>query len=283
MNFTNLPAPAKLNLFLHIIGRRPDGYHELQSVFMLVDLCDRIDLKLLDTDTIVRRGDIIGDPDKDLCVRAARLLKEITGCRSGVEITVKKNIPSGAGMGGGSSDAATTLIALNQLWQLKLSQQQLLDIAPKLGADVPFFIFGKNAWVEGIGEKLTPIDIPISNVEILWPNVHQGTKEIFSHKDLTRDSERVKISKFAASLNSSEWKRWGHNDFEPIVRRLSPEVNEMFRLFPEFRLTGSGAAAFVIRNTEDEMVVRKKIKKWQHFFVKSLTIHPLLSAATMLN
>ena len=283
MDYTNLPAPAKLNLFLHITGRRPDGYHNLQSVFILVDLCDRISLKRIERDEICRHGDIIGDPDKDLCVRAARLLKEQTGCPFGVEITVKKNIPSGAGMGGGSSDAATTLMGLNRLWNLNLPQEELLQMAPKLGADVPFFIFGQNAWAEGIGEQLTPVNIPVSDIEILWPGVCQGTKEIFSHKDLTRDTKPVKIRVFTDALVNEDWKRWGHNDFEQVVRRLNPEVDEMFHQFPQFRLTGSGAAAFLIKKTGDERVVRKKIKKWQHFFVKSLTIHPLLSAATMLN
>ena len=279
MELLNLPAPAKLNLFLHITGRLPNGYHELQSVFVLIDLCDRIDLRLEKNGDITRTGDIIGDVEKDLCVRAARLLKEKTGCPLGVSINVRKNIPSGAGMGGGSSDAATTLMGLNQLWNLGLTTQELIEIAPKLGADVPFFLLGTNAWVEGIGEKLTPINIPETQFEIIWPGVHQGTAEIFSHKDLTRDTERVTITFFADALEKNKWSRWGHNDLEPIVRRVNPEVNKILELLPDFRMTGSGSAVFKPTNRPIAKGVLKNFpEKWQHFLVKSFTIHPLLSA-----
>ena len=149
----DLLAPAKLNLFLHIVGRRPNGYHELQSVFILVDLCDTVKLTLREDGKIVRTGDVIGDIDKDLCVKAARLLQSHFPTSFGVEIDVIKRIPAGAGLGGGSSDAATTLMGLNKLWNLQLSTEQLIPLAAKLGADVPFFLLGTNAWVEGIGEK----------------------------------------------------------------------------------------------------------------------------------
>lgn len=279
MELLNLPAPAKLNLFLHITGRLPNGYHELQSVFVLIDLCDRIDLRLEKNGDITRTGDVIGDIEKDLCVRAARLLKEKTGCPLGVSINVTKNIPSGAGMGGGSSDAATTLMGLNQLWNLGLTTQELIEIAPKLGADVPFFLLGTNAWVEGIGEKLTPINIPETQFEIIWPGVHQGTAEIFSHKDLTRDTERVTITFFADALEKNKWSRWGHNDLEPIVRRVNPEVNKILELLPDFRMTGSGSAVFKPTSRPIAKGVLKNFpEKWQHFLVKSFTIHPLLSA-----
>ena len=279
MALLNLPAPAKLNLFLHITGRLPNGYHELQSVFVLTDLCDRIDLRLEKNGDITRTGDVIGDIEKDLCVRAARLLKEKTGCSLGVSINVTKNIPSGAGMGGGSSDAATTLMGLNQLWNLGLTTQELIEIAPKLGADVPFFLLGTNAWDEGIGEKLTPINIPETQFEIIWPGVHQGTAEIFSHKDLTRDTEHVTMTVFADALEKNKWSRWGHNDLEPIVRRVNPEVNKILELLPDFRMTGSGSAVFKPTNRPIAKGVLKNFpEKWQHFLVKSFTIHPLLSA-----
>lgn len=279
MELLNLPAPAKLNLFLHIVGRLPNGYHELQSVFVLIDLCDRINLKLTHDGQITRTGDVIGDIEKDLCVRAAQLLKEKTGSNLGVSIHVEKKIPSGAGMGGGSSDAATTLMGLNRLWNLGLSKEKLMEIAPKLGADVPFFLLGTNAWVEGIGEKLTPIDIPPTQFEVIWPGVHQGTPEIFSHKDLTRDTERVTITFFADALVKNEWSRWGHNDLEPIVRRVNPEVAKVLELLPDFRMTGSGSAVF--KPTDEPLakgVLENFPEKWQHFLVKSFTIHPLLSA-----
>ena len=279
MELLNLPAPAKLNLFLHITGRLPNGYHELQSVFVLIDLCDRIDLRMTQDGQIHRTGDVIGDVEKDLCVRAARLLKEKTGCPLGVAIHVEKKIPSGAGMGGGSSDAATTLMGLNRLWNLGLSKAELMEMAPKLGADVPFFLLGTNAWVEGIGEKLTPIDIPETLFEVIWPGVHQGTPEIFSHKDLTRDTERVTMTFFADALAINKWSRWGHNDLEPIVRRVNPEVAKVFELLPDFRMTGSGSAVF--KPTDEPLakgVLENFPQKWQHFLVKSFTIHPLLSA-----
>ena len=279
MELLNLPAPAKLNLFLHITGQRPNGYHELQSVFVLIDLCDYIDLRLDPSGKITRTGDVIGDVEKDLCVRAARLLKEKTGCPLGVTINVTKKIPSGAGMGGGSSDAATTFMGLNRLWNLGLTKEELIEMAPKLGADVPFFLLGTNAWVEGIGEKLTPIDIPETQFEVIWPGVHQGTAEIFSHKDLTRDTERVTITLFADELEKNKWSRWGHNDLEPIARRVNPEVNKILELLPNFRMTGSGSAVF---RPADEPLAKGVLKnfptKWQHFLVKSFTIHPLLSA-----
>ena len=279
MELLNLPAPAKLNLFLHITGQRPNGYHELQSVFVLIDLCDHIDLRLDPSGKITRTGDVIGDIEKDLCVRAARLLKEKTGCPLGVTINVTKKIPSGAGMGGGSSDAATTFMGLNRLWNLGLSKEELIEMAPKLGADVPFFLLGTNAWVEGIGEKLTPIDIPETQFEVIWPGVHQGTAEIFSHKDLTRDTERVTITFFADELEKNKWSRWGHNDLEPIARRVNPEVDKILELLPDFRMTGSGSAVF---KPTDEPLAKGVLKnfptKWQHFLVKSFTIHPLLSA-----
>lgn len=187
-------------------------------------------------------------------------------------------------MGGGSSDAATTLMGLNHLWNLGLSQKELLEIAPKLGADVPFFLLGSNAWVEGIGEKLTPIEIPETTFEVIWPGVHQSTVEIFSHEDLTRDTKRVTMSFFADELAKNEWSRWGRNDLEPIVRLVNPEVAKLLELLPNFRMTGSGSAVF--RPTNEPLakgVLKNFPSKWQHFFVKSLTIHPVAFSMRVLN
>ena len=174
-----LSAPAKLNLFLHVVGRRADGYHLLESVFVMVDLCDTIKLTARPDGDIRRTGDVIGAPEKDLCIKAANLLKSHTGCSFGADIDVIKRIPAGAGMGGGSSDAATTLMGLNALWDLRLSREELIALGAKLGADVPFFLLGTNAWVEGIGEKLTPLDLPEMQFDIIWPGVSQATVEIF--------------------------------------------------------------------------------------------------------
>lgn len=275
----NLLAPAKLNLFLHIVGRRNDGYHELQSVFILIDLCDQIKLTLRRDGEIVRSGDVIGDIDKDLCLRAARLLKKQSNCNLGVEIEVTKRIPAGAGLGGGSSDAATTLMGLNKLWELNFSTDQLIPIGTSLGADVPFFLLGTNAWVEGIGEKLTPIDVPSTSFAVIWPGVSQATSEIFSHSDLTRNTKYVTMSILNSAQQTGDWMSLGHNDLEPIAKIVNPEVNKVLSELPQFRLTGSGSAVFAqMQESEANRVFEQLPKNWKHFLVKSLKIHPTLSA-----
>lgn len=274
-----LSAPAKLNLFLHIVGRRTDGYHELQSVFVLIDLCDTIRFTPNQNGQIIRSGDIIGAPEKDLCVRAAKLLQQKTNTSFGVEINVTKRIPAGAGLGGGSSDAATTLMALNHLWDLKLSRDTLIEMATQLGADVPFFLLGTNAWVEGIGEKLTPISIPELSFAVIWPGVGQNTGEIFSHPDLTRNTKYVTMSILDAARSSGDWMGLGHNDLEPIAKIVNPEVKKLLTTLPQFRLTGSGSAAFALMpESEAKRVFENLPTKWKHFSVKSLKIHPTLSA-----
>lgn len=275
----NLLAPAKLNLFLHIVGRRNDGYHELQSVFILIDLCDQIKLTLRRDGKIVRSGDVIGDIDKDLCLRAAQLLKKQSNCNLGVEIEVTKRIPAGAGLGGGSSDAATTLMGLNKLWELNFSTDQLILIGTSLGADIPFFLLGTNAWVEGIGEKLTPIDVPSTSFAVIWPGVSQATSEIFSHSDLTRNTKYVTMSILNSAQQTGDWMSLGHNDLEPIAKIVNPEVNKVLSELPQFRLTGSGSAVFAqMQESEANRVFEKLPKNWKHFLVKSLKIHPTLSA-----
>ena len=274
-----LQAPAKLNLFLHVVGRRPNGYHELQSVFVLIDLCDTIRISVREDGVIDRNGDIIGDISKDLCVRAAKLLQRETGCSLGADIEVMKRIPAGAGLGGGSSDAATTLMGLNHLWKLNIPTERLMTLATQLGADVPFFLLGTNAWVEGIGEKLQPISIPSLPFAVIWPGVSQPTPEIFLHPLLTRNTKYVKMSILDAARETGDWMSLGHNDLEPIVKIVNPEVNKLLTALPQFRLTGSGSAVFTLmRKDEAERVFKDLPKSWKHFSVKSLTIHPTLSA-----
>lgn len=275
----SLQAPAKLNLFLHVTGRLPNGYHTLQSVFVLIDLCDTIELNLINDGVIRRTGDVIGQPEKDLCVRAARLLQQKFSVPLGVEINVNKRIPAGAGMGGGSSDAASTLLGLNQLWGLKLSKERLMELGQNLGADVPFFLLGTNAWVEGIGEKLTAIDVPEMTFAVVWPGVSQSTPEIFSHPLLTRDSKSFKMSILDSVNSPSEWMKLGHNDLEPVAKLVNPTVAKLFELLPEFRLTGSGSAAFAqVSEEQAERIFKALPTDWRHFLVKSLKIHPASSA-----
>lgn len=275
----SLQAPAKLNLFLHVTGRLPNGYHTLQSVFVLIDLCDTIELNLINDGVIRRTGDVIGQPEKDLCVRAARLLQQKFSVPLGVEINVNKRIPAGAGMGGGSSDAASTLLGLNQLWGLKLSKERLMELGQNLGADVPFFLLGTNAWVEGIGEKLTAIDVPEMTFAVVWPGVSQSTPEIFSHSLLTRDSKSFKMSILDSVNSPSEWMKLGHNDLEPVAKLVNPTVAKLFELLPEFRLTGSGSAAFAqVSEEQAERIFKALPTDWRHFLVKSLKIHPASSA-----
>ena len=198
--FTDLAAPAKLNLFLHIVGRRSDGYHLLESVFVLIDLMDSVTVERLESPEIVRTGDTVGDPEKDLCVKAARLLAQETHSRLGARIHVTKRIPAGAGLGGGSSDAATTLTALNRLWALNLPKERLLDLGARLGADVPFFLFGQSAFARGIGNILTPVHVPDAFAAVLMPPTPTSTQEIYQAADLKRDTAPVTTKAFDAEI-----------------------------------------------------------------------------------
>ncbi len=239
--FEAYPAPAKVNLFLHIVGRRDDGYHLLQSVFRLVDFCDTVHIRLRDDGRIVRTQDIPGvTEEQDLCVRAAKLLQDYAKCPLGAELWVDKCIPMGGGLGGGSSDAATVLIVLNHLWQLHLSPQILMELGLKLGADVPFFIFGSNAWVEGIGEKIQAIQLPAAYYLVATPHVHVSTAEIFSAKELTRDTIPTTIAAFSTS--------GFRNDLEPVVCSRYPAVASSLKWLEQFaraRMSGSGASVFL--------------------------------------
>ena len=257
-------APAKINLFLHITGRRADGYHLLQSVFRLIDLHDTVFLKVRNDSQIHRVTENSKVPaEQDLCVKAAKLLQVHCQCNLGVDIGLIKNIPMGGGLGGGSSDAATVLIALNCLWNLGLSKTILMELGLKLGADVPFFIFGENAWVEGVGEKIQPIVLPSSHYVIVTPKVHVSTAEIFSAEELTRNTFPTTIAAFSEMLNvmqigkekqslvlEHENKNF-HNDLEPVVCYKYPDVKaclDCLNQFSQARMSGSGASVFVSAN-----------------------------------
>ena len=274
------PAPAKLNLFLHILGRRPDGYHELQSCFQFIDLCDEITIKVRADGQIRRALDIPGLPESaDLCLRAARALKEATGSPLGADIGLLKRIPIGGGLGGGSSDAATCLAALNELWELNLPTDDLAALGLKLGADVPVFVRGRVAWAEGVGERLTPLYPPLAPAEpnylILKPNVFVSTAEVFQDPELTRNSAPITIHGFLAS--------GGRNDCLGVVRRRYPEVAhalDWLSLFGSARLTGTGACVFLACETMElgQELMRKMPPGFEGFLARGLNDSPLLEA-----
>ena len=268
----DIPAPAKLNLFLHITGRRADGYHLLQSVFLLVDWCDQLNFELRH-DGQLSREDLTWElPADDLVLRAARALQQATGCPLGAHIGVAKAIPAQAGMGGGSSDAASTLLALNRLWNLQLPPAALARIGLALGADVPFFLGGDNAWVEGVGERITPVQVPIARFVIAKPQAGLDTSRIFSDPGLKRDTDLAIISGFAADPYG-----FGHNDLQPVAKTLCPGMCQSLEWLASkgltARMTGSGSAVFArlthdvdISNADQGVLVK---------ICKSLERHPL--------
>lgn len=246
-----LAAPAKLNLFLHVVGKRPDGYHLLQSVFVLVDWADTLHVEVRG-DGELHRHDVLGGdlPADDLCLRAARLLQTETGCSLGADIHLEKRLPAGAGMGGGSSDAATTLLALNRLWGLRLPQERLLALGLKLGADVPFFLGGGPAFVEGIGEILHPLALPEQRFAVIKGPAGLATKDIFSSQLLARSENLAIVAGFPASAGTAEnlVSGFGRNDLQPAAEEISSEVrdalHQLSEVFGNARMTGSGAAVF---------------------------------------
>jgi len=272
------PAPAKLNLFLHILGRRPDGYHELQTCFQFVDLCDEITIEPRADGEIRRTVEIAGIPSSaDLCIRAARALKEASACPMGADIGLAKRIPVGGGLGGGSSDAATCLVALNHLWGLNWSVEKLAWLGLELGADVPVFVHGRAAWAEGVGERLTPLYPPLAppetNYLILKPNVSVSTAAVFQDSELTRNSPPIRISGFLKS--------GGRNDCLAVVRRRYPEVAhalDWLSLFGAARLTGTGACVFLACETEDRgcEIMRKVPPAFAAFMARGVNDSPLL-------
>ena len=236
-----VPSPSKLNLFLHITGRRPDGYHELQSIFQLIDLCDWLEFEQTADKHIQIEGLASVDLEQNLIYRATQVLKPYAKAYSGLKIRLEKNIPMGAGLGGGSSNAATTLIVVNQLWDCGLTIEQLAELGVKLGADVPIFVHGRNAWAEGIGEHLTFIDLDQKQFIVLKPDCFISTQLLFSQKTLTRDT---KPSKFCGYQDMPS--DFGNN-FEPLARSLYPEVDEAMQYLDQFgtaKLTGTGACVF---------------------------------------
>lgn len=268
-----VPAPAKINLFLHIVGRRPDGYHLLQTAFRMLDWGDEITLQRRDDGLILRTSDVPGVPaESDLVVRAARALQAASGSRFGADIGVLKRIPMGGGLGGGSSDAASVLLALNRLWGCGLSRQALQDLGLKLGADVPFFIFGETAFAEGVGEALRSLAVPPAWYVVVAPPVSVPTAEIFSAKELTRDTEILIMQGFAAHKT--------RNDMQAVVCVKCPEVAESLEWLSQYgdaRMSGSGACLFAPFDTEGQarQVAASAPLGWKVWVARGLDRHPL--------
>jgi 4-diphosphocytidyl-2-C-methyl-D-erythritol kinase len=265
-------APAKLNLFLHINARRPDGYHELQSVFTLIDWCDILHFELNESPKIRRIDLNLTLPQEDLIIQAARLLQQAAQTQLGATISIEKHIPAQAGMGGGSSDAASTLLALNQLWGLHWPVKKLLPLGLQLGADVPFFLLGHNAFVQGIGEQLTPIVVPKAHFLVLKPKAGLDTKSIFSDPMLQRATKTVTITDFAEAILD-----FGHNDLQPVAKKLCPEMDRamdwIISLGLRPKMTGSGSAVFA--KVDPTFVLPKAPEDWQMKICSNLEIHPL--------
>lgn len=270
---THWPAPAKLNLFLHVTGRRADGYHELQTLFQLIDLCDTVAISVREDGQIERP---VGPPEvpceADLTVRAARALQSATGTRLGASLKVRKRIPQGGGLGGGSSDAATTLLALNEMWNCGLSLSELASLSRPLGADVPVFVQGSSAWAEGVGERLTPVTLPAKWYVVIYPGVSMSTREVFQSPELTRNSPLITIRAFFES--------GGRNDCEPVVRARAPQVAEALEWLARFapaRLTGTGSCVFSACGSagDAERLAARVPDRWMSFVAEGLNTSPV--------
>jgi 4-diphosphocytidyl-2-C-methyl-D-erythritol kinase len=273
----DFPAPAKLNLFLHVLGRRPDGYHAVQSVFTLIDRMDRLRFRVRLDGEVHRVSALRGVPEQqDLTVRAALLLKEASGSPLGADIELEKSIPMGAGLGGGSSDAATTLLVLDRLWETGFGPEALAELVAGLGADIPFFLFGGAAWAEGTGDELRAIDLPPRWYVVLAPPVEVPTRDIFQAPELTRNTEPLKMEDFSARATRGIF----HNDLEPVVIARYPQVRthlEWLRRHGEARMTGSGACVFAGFDSLQaaERVMRELPGGMNGFIAQGIERHPL--------
>ena len=271
-----LLSPAKLNLMLHIIGRRSDGYHELQTLFQLLDYGDTMHFEATDSSELnVDCAGLQLPVQQNLAYRAAYLLQQHSQCQRGASIKWLKQLPSGGGLGGGSSNAATTLLALNRLWDLHLSIDALATLGQQLGADVPVFVRGHSAWAEGIGEKLLPVDLPERWYVVLKPACHVATAQVFANEQLTRNTPPIKIATVFA--------QGGHNDCETVVRQLYPAVDKALiwlNKFSQAKLTGTGACVFADFANEQQAntVIRQLPDKWQGFIAKGVNISPVHAA-----
>jgi len=276
----DVPAPAKLNLFLHVVGRREDGYHLLQSVFVLLDWCDRLHFELRGDGRLARHDLGPTLPADDLCLRAARLLQRQSGCALGADISLDKQLPWGAGLGGGSSDAASTLLALNRLWRLHWPRERLLGLGATLGADLPFFIGGNNAFVEGVGDRLTPLTLPPQRFAVVKPAAAIATADIFGSPELVRNSAVILTGSFASAGFADGY---GRNDLQPVAEAHCPEVRAVAEWlesrFGNSRMTGSGSAVFARVGTEDPSLAAWPAQSlpgtWLARMCRSLDHHPL--------
>jgi 4-diphosphocytidyl-2-C-methyl-D-erythritol kinase len=274
---TQWPAPAKLNLFLHVTGRRADGYHELQTVFQVIDLCDTIAIRITDDGRIERPAGPPGvDSDSDLTVRAARSLQAATGTRAGASLRILKRIPLGGGLGGGSSDAATVLVALNHLWRCGLSVDELARLGLALGADVPVFIRGSSAWADGVGERLVPVELPERWYVVIHPGVAVPTRDVFQSPELTRNSAVITIRAFFEPGGYAGTR----NDCEPVVRARYAEVADALSWLGNFapaRLTGTGSCIFAsfASAIDAERVAARVPDRWRAFVARGLNVSPL--------
>lgn len=273
------PAPAKLNLFLLVTGRRPDGYHTLQTLFRFIDFADTLQFRLRRDGKVHRTAPVPGvAEEQDLSMRAAKLLQSETGCRLGVDIGIVKRLPMGGGLGGGSSDAASTLLAVNRLWGLGLPRERLQTIGLKLGADVPVFVFGRNAFAEGVGERLQAVELPRTWYFVLIPPVSISTAEVFADPQLTRSTSPVTIRAFSEGCVTSE--PIGRNDLEAVVARRYPQVAESLRWLRQFgpaAMTGSGGCVFCPFPTraEAENVQARLPRDMRGVVAEGLSQHPL--------
>jgi len=282
---TDCPAPAKLNLFLHVTGRRPDGYHLLQTVFQLIDHGDRLHFEVRDDGIVRRTTEIPGVPEhSDLIVRAAHLLKDAARDKKesaylGANIAIDKRLPMGGGLGGGSSDAATALIALNHLWQTGMTRAELMALGLQLGADVPFFLFGQNAFAEGVGEELVAVETPDCWYVVIEPGVVVPTAAIFSDPELTRNTKAVRISDFSKASFC-----FGKNDLQVVATKLFPPIDEAIKWLSQYgdaRMTGSGACVFCAFSHEQQAddVLKAAIQtgstQWKIWKSKAIERHPL--------